>query len=133
MPGYGVARFDKAHRTIPFECWPRYADPRDPSTGGQSEGWPVTVRQLDNYARAARAWLPRIEVEGIENPVIEVMAEKSGERIYALRIRGRQFHPRVFEPGRYTIRVGDPDAGVQREFRAVEAGASEERVLRARF
>ncbi len=55
MPGYGIARFDKKDRTITMEIWPRYANPKDPSTGGQYLGWPKTIDMYDNYGRKAAA------------------------------------------------------------------------------
>ncbi|MFW6163480.1 MAG: discoidin domain-containing protein, partial [Planctomycetota bacterium] len=64
-PGYGIVRFHKAKRTITIECWPLFADPRDPKTGGQYEGWPKTITQRGCYAREAKAWLPTVEVEGM--------------------------------------------------------------------
>jgi hypothetical protein len=39
--GLGLVRFDKARRTVTFECWPYLADPT--VAGTQMPGWPVTV------------------------------------------------------------------------------------------
>ncbi|MFN3484993.1 MAG: hypothetical protein ACK44W_05870, partial [Planctomycetota bacterium] len=61
-PGWGLVRFDKKKRTITMECWPRMIDPTDPAHAGlQYPGWPHTIHQLDNYGRAAAAWLPTLE------------------------------------------------------------------------
>lgn len=112
-PGYGIVRFDKAARSITFENWPRYADPRDPSTGGQYEGWPVTIQQQDNYAREPVAFLPLIDTGKVQNPVITVIEESSGETVYSLRVQGNRFRPHVFAPGLYTVRVTEPDTGFE--------------------
>ena len=48
MAGWGIVRMNKKDRTYTFECWPRFADPRDPATGGQYPGWPRTIKQTDN-------------------------------------------------------------------------------------
>ena len=108
MPGYGIVRFDKATRKITIECWPRFADPGDPKTGGQYEGWPKSIDQLDNYARKPVAWLPTLKVTGMENPVVQVIDEADNEIVYTLRIRGASFRPMVFREGVYTVKVGEP-------------------------
>jgi alkaline phosphatase D len=110
-PGYGIVHFDKATRKITIECWPRYADPSDPDAR-QYDTWPVIVDQLDNYGRRPAAYLPVIEVQGAENPVVQVINETSGDVVYTLRIRGNSFRPAVFDPdAAYTVIVGDPDVG----------------------
>lgn len=103
--GYGVVRFDVENRTTTFECRPRSADlTREGAT--QFPGWPVTVHQLDNYARAATAYLPTLRFEGVRNPVVQVVAEETGEVLYTIRIRGDSFAPKVFSGGRFTVRTG---------------------------
>jgi alkaline phosphatase D len=107
-PGYNVVRFDKAARTITLETWPRYADPTRPQTGGQYAGWPITLRQADNYGRKAAAYLPTLKVTGVSDPVVQVVEEASGEVVYTLRVRGAEFRPKVFAKGDYTVKVGEP-------------------------
>ena len=58
--GYGIARFNKRARTVTFECWPRNVDVTDPKAK-QYPGWPLTIKQQDNYGRQAVAWLPTIK------------------------------------------------------------------------
>lgn len=116
--GYGMVTFDKAERTITVECWPRYVDPKA-NPGGQYDGWPVIIRQEDNYGRQAVAYLPEIYIEGMENPVIEVYNKATGDLEYTLRIRGRTFRPKVFEVESHTLRVGDPDTGNWQELDSV--------------
>ncbi len=122
MPGYGILRLDKETRTIRVECWPRYAVPgRD----AQYEGWPRVVTQQSNYGRAARAYLPRLEISGMEDPVVQVIAEATGEVVYTIRIRGREFHPWVFAPGRYRVAVGEPGTRRWKSLPDLEAASRE--------
>lgn len=130
MPGYGIVRFNRYARTITVECWPRYADPRDPAAE-QYSGWPRTIFQNDNYGRRAVAWLPMLRVEGIANPVVQVF-DGSGELVYAIRNRGPFMRPKVFAEGKYTVKVGDPDTN---QWQTLELDAVPERsgVVDVRF
>ena len=104
--GYGIIKFHKDSRNIEIHCWPRFEDPTQPDSKEYS-GWPVTINQIDNYNRKAYGWLPQIQVSGLENPVIKLYNEKTKELIYAVRIKGNRFDPRVFEAGTYKLVVGD--------------------------
>ncbi len=53
--------------------------------------------------------------------MIELFDERTGELIYSLRLKGKVFKPKVFEEGRYTIRVSDPDKAVVKERKNVAA------------
>ncbi|MGH8019345.1 MAG: alkaline phosphatase D family protein [Opitutaceae bacterium] len=117
--GLGLVRFDKPKRTITIECWSFLADPAQPGT--QSPGWPVTVSMLENYGRKAEAHLPRLRITGIEKPVVEVIDDRSGELVYALRVASLEFQPHVFAPGRYTVRISEPETGRSKELTALEA------------
>jgi hypothetical protein len=115
--GHGLVRFDKATRQITIECWPRGVDVTQPGAR-QFTGWPVTVAQEDHYGRAAVAWLPRLK-SNTADPVVQVVDEASGEVVYTLRIKGREFSPKVFRDGVYTLRVGE---GAQRkEFKGIRS------------
>ncbi len=124
-PGYGILRFDKTARTIRFEAWPRFADPGDASTwralgpgnppvNGMYPGWPITIRQIDNYGRTPVAYLPVVVENAVNNPVIEVIDESTGGTVYALRIEGHLFRPHVFATGSYTVEISEPDTGYAR-------------------
>ncbi len=122
MPGYGIVRLNKQQRTITMECWPRFADPENPDHRPYP-GWPRTISQQDNYARQAVAYLPRITTN-VDDPVIQVINQATGETEYTLRIRGREFRPRVFAKGKYTLVVSRPD---QQQFVELRDVASIER------
>jgi hypothetical protein len=104
--GYGLVRFRKSTREIIIECWPRYVDMTQPGAR-QFPGWPVTIHQLDNYARRPVAYLPTLRIQGADDPVVQIIDEERNEPVYTLRIQGRTFRPRVFKEGPYTIRVGE--------------------------
>jgi hypothetical protein len=104
--GYGIIRFNVTTRQITMECWPRGVDVTGP-VAEQYPGWPMTIDQTDNYGREAMAWLPTIQVQGMTNPVIQVIDETYGDLIYSLRIAGTMFRPKVFRDGHCTIKIGE--------------------------
>lgn len=102
--GHGIVRFKKSTREIAFELWKRGTDAvKDKPV----KGWPVTIKQEENYHRAPVAWLPTLKITGAQDPVVQVVEEATGEVVYTLRIAGAQFRPRVFKQGNYTIHVGE--------------------------
>jgi len=117
--GYNIIRFNKRARTIRLECWPRYAGPL---SGSQYPGWPITINQTDNYGRRPEAWLPTLEIAGPADPVLQVVEEATGETVYTLRIKGREFRPKVFAPGSYTIHIGEPGTSRHKTLRGLVAG-----------
>ncbi len=124
VPGYGIVRFNRTTRQIAIECWPRWVDPSVPDAE-QYPGWPVTLHQLDNYSREPAGYLPKIAVEGLENPVIQVIAENTGEIVYTIRIVGQSIQPRVFSlEGTYTLVVSDPDLEKEQRFTGLQAVAN---------
>jgi hypothetical protein len=106
--GFGVVRFNKAIRTITFECWPRNVDIRD-ANAQQYTGWPRTIHQINNYGRTPAAYLPTLIIKGETNPVIQIIDESNEEIIYTLRILGTEFTPKVFNEGLYTIKIAAGD------------------------
>jgi hypothetical protein len=116
--GFGLVRFDKSRRKIVVECWPYRADMTQRST--QMPGWPVEIDVLDNYARKVIGHLPTLTISGVKHPVIEVFDAGTGELIYGLRITQTSFRPHVFAPGKYTVRVSDPEAKKFNEARNLE-------------
>jgi len=105
-PGYGIARFDRHTRRITLEAWPRWADPA--AGDGPYLGWPVSFDQMGNYGRAPTGYLPTLEVVGMDDPVVQVVNEQTGDTVYTIRIAGNRFTPQVFETGTFTVAVGEP-------------------------
>ncbi|MGE0378947.1 MAG: alkaline phosphatase D family protein, partial [Planctomycetaceae bacterium] len=123
--GYGLVHFNKPERTITMECFRLLFDAAKPQPEDQFPGWPKTINMHDNDGRRAVAYLPTIEVAGMTDPVVQVIDESTGESVYTLRIRGESFRPKVFAPGSYTVRVGDPEGGVMRALRGIAASAND--------
>ncbi len=103
--GYGLIRFDNKTRKITFECWPRFSRVAD-GDKAQFPGWPITISQDANDGRKVRAHLPEIKLDGVQSPVVQVIAEATGEILYTLRSPTPRFIPRVYAPGRYTVMAG---------------------------
>lgn len=101
--GYGIVRFNKKTRDITMECWPRLVDVTDPATQ-QFPGWPITINQLDNYARRPIAMLPTLNINA-QNPVVQIIDQDNNAIVYTLRIKGSSFQPKVFAEGDYTIHI----------------------------
>jgi hypothetical protein len=113
--GFGIVRLNKNTRRITMECWPRNTDIAAPGAKPYP-GWPITIDQTDNYGRQAAAHLPTLKFKGANNPVVKVIDEADGEWIYALRINGDTFQPKVFKKGTYTVEVnGKPVKGLKAE------------------
>ena len=103
--GYGLARFRKSDRRIRFECYKRF-----PAEGegwdAQFPGWPITLHMDDNDGREVVGHLPELTFENAENPVVQVVEDKSGEILYTVRVQGRTFKPRVYAAGKHTVKAG---------------------------
>jgi hypothetical protein len=106
--GYGIVRLNRISRDITFECWPRWVDPSERGAKNYF-GWPIRIKQMDNYGRKAVAYLPTLKIQGLENPVVHIVDEIDGQTIYTLRITGASFRPNVFRKGYYTVIVEEPD------------------------
>ncbi len=128
--GIGLVRFNKAKRQVIVECWPYLADPTQPGT--QFPGWPVTLSTRDNYAREATAYLPTMEIEGVKQPLVEVIEEKTGELVYGLRVREGKFQPHVFAMGNYSVKVSEPETGKSKVLKGIAAKASNKESLKVK-
>jgi len=107
--GYSMVRFNQTERTIRIEAYRFLADLSKQSADNQFPGWPYTISQWDNYGRKPEGYLPTVQVSGVQNPVIMVTNETTGELEYAVRMQGNEWSPKVFSTARYSVRVGDPD------------------------
>lgn len=124
--GYGLARFDKRTGQVTFECWPRFP------TGKQFPGWPITVQGDDNDGRRPVAWLPELVFEGGVRPVVQVIAEATGEVLYTVRARTSRFQPRVYSTGTFTVRMGKqrPDAQTLKALKATDKASAGTRTIK---
>ncbi len=103
--GFGVVRFNKADRTIKFECWPRFADVNE-GDRAQFAGWPITINYRDNDGRQPTGWLPELVFAADERPVIQVIENASGEVLYTVRSDSNRFYAPTYSNGPHTVRMG---------------------------
>ncbi len=116
-PGYGVIDFNKRTRETTMSVWQRQVNPAEPAASPY-KGWPIKIHQFESYRQGSKYELPVISVEGLENPMIEVIKAKSQELVYTTRMNGSVFLPFVFEPGKYIVRVGN-----DKDFQVIECEA----------
>lgn len=114
--GFANLIIDTTERTYTCQCFHFLADLQHPTPSDQFPGWPLTIRQRENYGRKIFGYLPEVSIENVEQAVLEVTQERTGELVYALRLTTNRVKPWIFESGRYTVRLGDPDAGIWRVF-----------------
>jgi len=109
--GYGLVRFDKHTRRITCECWPRFADVPN-GDQAQFPGWPVQFSMDANDGRRPVGHLPELSLTDVANPVVQVIAQSTGEIISTVRVRGPRYRAPVYEAGKYTVKLGQdkPDA-----------------------
>ncbi len=118
--GFSIVTFDNSERSIKNESYKFLADLCNEKPDNQHEGFPHSISQFDNYGREAVAWLPKIKVEGMKNPVVIITNSKIKEVEYAVRIKGDTFSPKVFTNSNYTIRIGNPDKNNWKEYNNIK-------------
>lgn len=126
--GYGLVTFNKKERTITTACWPRYANP----TKGKKEqfpGWPITIKQEDNYGKKAVAWLPTLKVANAGKPVISVFDNKN-QLVYSIRMKSNTFAPKVFHKEKYTIVVQDLENNKSKTLKNIKSRTKNNRILK---
>jgi len=132
MPGYGIVRFDKLTRDITIESWPRWVDPSRPDAE-QFSDWPVVFNQLDNYGGEV-GYLPTLEINGLRDPVVQLIDEATGEVIYTVRAAGTSFRPKVFDAAAtYTVVVSEPDTGQSQTLSGLRLAADESETVEVVF
>lgn len=115
--GFGIVRYNKHNRTTTFECWGRNVDITD-SSAKQYAGWPITIKQQDNFNIKEGFELPTLHLSK-ENQVITVVNSKTGAVFSSIRIQGTSYQPKVLQAGEYQIEVGEGKE--QKVYRNVEA------------
>ncbi len=120
-PGYGIVTFDRASRRITMANWPRWVDVT--RAGAKPyPAWPITIDQTDNGLPDSGWTLPEVSAPGLTDPVVEVVDESTGERVYTFRIKGTSLEPPVRGPGTYRVRVFDPERpDVEGSFKGLQA------------
>ena len=118
--GYSIITFDQISREIKVDAYRFLADVTDPGLeDNQFPGWPLTISQFDCGGLDSGYFLPTLELEGMSDAVVEVIREKTGEIESIVRMTGSEFIPKVYKPGTFTLRVGDPETGLWKEIKGV--------------
>lgn len=104
--GYGLIRFNTNERTITMECWPRWIDVTS-DNAWQYKHWPLTVTQDEQYGREPMAFLPTINISGVEEPVVQVIHSSTGELLYTKRWDSSAVTAHTFIEGEHTVRIGE--------------------------
>ena len=104
--GYGIVKFHKEQQKITLESWPIYEDmSSEISRYKTHKGWPITVSVDQQYNRKPIGYLPTIKMKK-KNFIVRVINELSGDLVYARRVTGNSFRPKVFEKGHYLVEAG---------------------------
>ena len=98
----------------------------------QYRGWPRVVDQLENDGREPVGWLPTVEVEDVDDPVVQVIREDTGTVEYTRRLRGSSVRPPVFRDGRYSVRIGEPGTDRWRTLRGLRPSIDPTWTIRVR-
>jgi len=122
--GYSIITFDREKRTYTPDAWHFLTDASHDTPEAHFAGWPHTVEQEENYGAVNRSnlSLPPLEVSGMDDPVISVTDEESGELLYILRIKGTAYTPKVLAKGSYTIKAGSPEKDLWQEKTGIKPG-----------
>ncbi|MBT7533997.1 MAG: hypothetical protein HN610_00375, partial [Verrucomicrobia bacterium] len=91
------------------------------------------ISQKDNYGREAVAWLPTLLVEGLISPVVQVWDALTDECIYAVRMEGQIFRPKVFAIGTYTVMIGEPGSTNMKTIQGLRADKAQSSLRRIIF
>jgi len=118
--GFGLVKFNRTTRQITMECWPRNVDITAPASKPYP-GWPMTIHQFDNYGRQAMQYLPTLSVDGMTDPVVQIIDDELSEIVYTVRISGTEFRPKVFKKATYTIKIGEPATGNVKTLKGVQS------------
>lgn len=116
ISGFGLVTFEEKSRQIIFESYRLDGENR----AELMPGWPVVIRQIENDGRKPAGYLPLLKFSGMENPVVQVVDERTGEAVYCYRISGTELRPPVFRSGIYSIRCGEPGTEKWRELKALK-------------
>lgn len=103
-PGFGSVEIDRETRRITLTNWPYWEDVSNPNAKPYP-GWPITIHQTDNGLPRTAFTLPPVQ----GGRLLEVSNEATGELVYIFRPPPGEFTPTVPAPGRYTVRLHDPD------------------------
>ena len=67
--------------------------------------------------------VPELSFKGIENPVVQVIEESTGDVLYTTRVKSKNYRPKVYTNCKYTIRVGE-DLPILKTVKGVQSVAA---------
>ncbi|MBK5291624.1 MAG: alkaline phosphatase D family protein [Acidobacteriia bacterium] len=108
--GYGIVEVDRVSREITLANWPRFVDPAAQGAKPYA-GWPVRIHQFDNGLTGAAWRLETLQLAEADT-IVQVIEESSRQIQYTVRSQGRQFIPKVFSAGAYTVKLLREDGAV---------------------
>ncbi|GGZ39168.1 hypothetical protein GCM10007049_35650 [Echinicola pacifica] len=104
--GFGIITMDQSMRTIKMEAIRFLANLDAPSAENTFPGWPLTIQQLDCDGRKPLGYLPKVSCKE-PNQLVKIYKKSDGELIQAIRIRGKEYVPPVYQVDQYRIEVGE--------------------------
>jgi alkaline phosphatase D len=104
--GFGLITFDTKERTIRMEAFRFLANLDNLSAEDTFPGWPLTINQMDNYGRRPIGYLPKLKTSHPDQ-MLKIINEETHELIAAIRIKGNDFTPSVYENAKYTLIIGE--------------------------
>ncbi|TWT80726.1 PhoD-like phosphatase [Planctomycetes bacterium CA13] len=102
--GYGIVRFHKPSARTTLECWPRFAD-LSAGDAAQYPGWPIRFNASENDGRKPVGYLKEVTLP-VENAVVELTNEVTGELVYCFRTKGKSFKAPVYSKAKHTLKAG---------------------------
>lgn len=117
--GFGLVTFDKTKRTITTHCWPRHIDPT--SINSCYDGWPITINQLDNFAKKAAVFLPEIVIPKLKvGEYVLHLFNASNDHVYSINIPSDRFKPKAFSMEAHTIKLENIKSGKIKIFKNIK-------------
>jgi hypothetical protein len=106
--GFGLVTFNTASREIKAESIKFLAElQKAPDHVNQHDGWPCVIHQFENTGILPYQ-LPLISSDEID-PVVEITHLNTGQLITSVRIKGKEFQPMVPYPGKYVVKLFNPE------------------------
>ncbi|MEN9360857.1 MAG: hypothetical protein RL095_2392 [Verrucomicrobiota bacterium] len=107
VSGFSIVRIDPETRT--YECASYRFLPSPDGRPIPFPGFPLLVHQRDNFPAQSTRRLPEVRYQDCPEPVLKVYSQKTGELIYALRLKTQSIQPWAYSDAAHKVVIGDPD------------------------
>lgn len=109
--GFGLVTFNLESRDIKTESIKFLADLKNaPDRINQHPGWPYVINQFENSGIQPYQ-LEKIFCEELQDLVVQITYLKTGQLITSVRIKGNNYKASVPYPGKYEVKLIDPETG----------------------